>query len=109
MGVFAKEDDTTLAITVKDEVDSTNLPNAKFSIKHIVTNEDGLTMEEDAVDINGNLVGNIENINGTDYRVVTTDVRGEINLQLPSGKYRVIQIKATDGYELNENNTYEID
>ena len=109
IGVFAKEDDTTLTITVKDEVDSTNLPNAKFSIKHIVTNEDGLTMEEDAVDINGNLVGNIENINGTDYRVVTTDVRGEINLQLPSGKYRVIQIKATDGYELNENNTYEIE
>ena len=75
------------------------LANAKFVIKKI--SEDG--SEEDAKDAEGNLIGVIENINGIDYRVVTTDNNGKIGLNLPVGNYKAIEVAAPTGYILNDN------
>lgn len=82
------------------------LENAKFIIKKV--NSDGT--EEDAKDINGNLVGTIENINGVEYRVVTTNSEGKIGLKLAAGDYKAIEVAAPNGYILPENEderTYE--
>ena len=101
--VNAKTDDSTLSIKITDKDYNLNLQNAKFTIKKI-SNE----KEEEAKDAEGNLIGNIENIGGTEYRVVNSNSKGEINLNLPSGKYKVTEVQAPEGYELNENNTYEV-
>ena len=101
--VVAKTDESTLGIKVSDKDTNINLENAKFTVKKVVNGE-----EEDAKDVEGNFVGSVENINGNDYRIVSTNSNGEINLSLPSGTYKVTQISAPEGYELNEENTYEV-
>lgn len=101
--VNAKADDSTLSIKITDKDYNLNLQNAKFTIKKISNGK-----EEEAKDAEGNLIGNIENIGGTEYRVINSNSKGEVNLNLPSGKYKVTEVQAPEGYELNENNTYEI-
>ena len=101
--VVAKTDESTLGIKVSDKDTNINLENAKFTVKKVVNGE-----EEDAKDVEGNFVGSVENIDGNDYRIVSTNSNGEINLSLPSGTYKVTQISAPEGYELNEENTYEV-
>ena len=111
MGIisYAKsnEEITTLSIFTKNGDSTVNLSGAKYTIKKVTQDKDGKEIEEDAKDFKGNLIGNIENINGTDYRVIESDKNGEINLDLTSGKYRVTEVQAPTGYKLNDNNTYE--
>ena len=111
MGIisYAKsnEEITTLSILTKNGDSTVNLSGAKYTIKKVTQDKDGKEIEEDAKDFKGNLIGNIENINGTDYRVIESDKNGEINLDLKSGKYRVTEVQAPTGYKLNDNNTYE--
>lgn len=111
MGIisYAKnvEETVTLSIVTKNGDNTVNLSGAKYTIKKIGQDENGNEVEEDAKDYKGNLVGNVENINGKDYRVVESDKNGEINLDLKSGKYRVTEIQAPIGYKLNDNNIYE--
>ncbi len=73
------------------------LPGARFTIKKIVE-QDGEEIEEDALDINGNIVGSLENIDGQDLYVVTSDENGEIVEYLPEGKYKITEVKAPEGY-----------
>lgn len=77
------------------------LPGSKFTIKKVITNADGTVTKENALNNDGELVGNIENINGEDIRVVTTNENGEINESLPVGKYEIVEVKAPEGYYLN--------
>lgn len=111
MGIisYAKsnEEITTLSILTKNGDSTVNLSGAKYTIKKVTQDKDGKEIEEEAKDFKGNLIGNIENINGTDYRVIESDKNGEINLDLKSGKYRVTEVQAPTGYKLNDNNTYE--
>ncbi len=111
MGIisYAKsnEEITTLSIFTKNGDSTVNLSGAKYTIKKVTQDKDGKEIEEEAKDFKGNLIGNIENINGTDYRVIESNENGEINLDLKSGKYRITEIQAPTGYKLNENNTYE--
>ncbi|MBO5476659.1 MAG: MucBP domain-containing protein, partial [Clostridia bacterium] len=100
--------DVSLVIEKKNADGTKVLENAKFIIKKI--NEDGT--EEDAKDGNGNTIGTVENINGTEYRVVKTDERGIIGINLPAGKYKAIEVEAPEGYALPENiedRTYEFE
>ena len=71
-----------------------SLSGAKYTIKRVTTDENNNEVEEDAKDYYGNLVGNEENIDGTIYRIVESDENGEINLELPVGKYRITEIRS---------------
>ena len=101
-------ENTTLSIVTKNSDSTMALSGAKYTIKRITTDENNNEVEEDAKDYYGNLVGNEENIDGTIYRIVESDENGEINLELPVGKYRITEIIAPTGYKLNDNNAYDV-
>ena len=110
INITNKQEDS-LQIIKKDSRTAQLLPGAKFTIKRINENNGNIT-KEDAIDKDGKLIGNIENINGKDLRVVTTNEKGEINESLPVGKYEIIEVKAPEGYYLKptvEENTYEVE
>ena len=71
------------------------LANAKFTI----TDEEGNII----VDGDGNEVGQVENIDGNDIRVVTTDSEGKITENLEPGTYILTEVQAPNGYKLPEN------
>ena len=79
----------------KDGKTNENLPNTKFAI-YKVENDGSDTI---ALDVSGNKIGELErhrNIpNGEGY-VVKTNEQGEILLELPKGKYKLIEIEAPD-------------
>lgn len=80
-------------------------------------NQDGETFEPVKgtkfiiTDLNGNnvtgtdgeKVGNLENIDGKDYYVLTTDENGYIYANLPKGSYKAVKIYVEDKYMLEEN------
>ena len=80
---------------VKQSPDGVRLANAKLTI----TDEEG----NDAVDGYGNPVGQIENIEGENLRVVTTDENGEIVENLLPGTYKITEVQAPYGYKLADN------
>ena len=86
--------DPTLKIIKQGEFGEL-LPNAKFTI----TDEEGNYV----VDGNGNEVGQIENIDGQDLRVATTDENGQIAENLEPGTYILTEVQAPEGYKLPEN------
>ena len=57
-----------------------------------------------AKDVNGNYIGTYDEEN--DRYVVKTDENGKIILPLKDGKYYVLEVKALDGYEVNNNVQY---
>ena len=71
------------------------LANAKFTI----TDEEGNEVRNGK----GELVGQVEQINGENIRVVTTDEEGRIVENLEPGKYILTEVQAPKGYELPEN------
>ena len=76
------------------------LPNTMFAINK-ATKANGREIISDALDINGNLVGDELEIDGVTYRVITTNDRGEITLNLERGQYRLKEVQASsDKYDL---------
>lgn len=90
----------TLKLTKKDQ-DGNVLQGAKFTIQKI-TEKDGASIKENAIDKNGNLVGVLENINGENLYVLTTNENGIITADLPNGNYIAKEVKAPDGYYLDD-------
>ncbi len=73
------------------------LPGAKFIINKILKQDED-TIEEPAKDINGNIIGNIENINGNDLYVIESDKNGQVVADLPNGEYIIKEVQSPDGY-----------
>ena len=86
---------------IKKNTDGEPLQGAKFTI----VTEDGT----EAVDGTGEFVGEVENIDGVDQRVVTTDENGEIYASLPTGKYTITEVQAPEGYRIPEENVKQIE
>ena len=92
------------SIVKQGEEETSLLQGAKFTIK----DESG----NDVVDKNGKQVGQIEEINGQEMRVITTDEDGRIDLDLLPGKYTIVEVQAPENYILPENEedrTYSIE
>lgn len=73
--------------------------------KFIITDLEG----NQAVGTDGQIVGELENINGIDYYVLTTGKDGIIKANLPQGFYKAIEVSANEAYmleEKEENRTY---
>ncbi|MBR3613772.1 MAG: MucBP domain-containing protein [Clostridia bacterium] len=102
------ENETIFTLTKKDSKGNKLLPGAKFTIKEIAE-ENGTTIEKDAKDGYGNLVGQEEQINGENLRVVTTNENGEINIPLKAGKYKLTEVQAPENYLIGENNFHYIE
>ena len=79
------------------------IPNAKFTIKKINIDRNGNRTETDAVDVNENIVGEDEEINGVSYKIIKTNEKGEIVENLPSGYYKIVEIESAEGYVLDNN------
>ena len=87
-------------IIKKDAKTSELLPNTKFGISKV----DDSGNESEALDINNNPVGTLENIGGKQYRTITTNEKGEYSAGLKSGKYKFVELQASnDKYELPQN------
>lgn len=67
--------------------------------KFIITDLEG----KNVIGTDGKIVGNLENIGGKDYYVLTTDKNGYIKANLPQGLYKAIEIYANEAYILEEN------
>ena len=89
------ENEVLFKLVKKDGKSNESLPNTKFAIYKVDT--DG--SDTIALDVSGNKIGELErhkNIpNGEGYVVKTND-QGEILFELPKGKYKIIEIEASD-------------
>ena len=106
---IVEEENTKLKIEWEDEilfkvrkVDSNDkqlgLQGAKFTIKY--KNND---VWEYAKDINGEIIGTKENINGEEMYVVTTDENGYIYEEVMLGEYQITEVDAPEGYKIPDN------
>ena len=87
-------------IIKKDAKTSELLPNTKFGISKV----DDSGNESEALDINNNPVGNLENIGGKQYRTIITNEKGEYSAGLKSGKYKFVELQpSNEKYELPQN------
>ena len=92
------ENSPLFKLTKKDGTTMVVMPNVKFAIFEI--DEEG--EECTALDANGNIVGELEEINGVIYRIITTDELGEISIGLKKGLYKLIEMETLEGYYLPE-------
>ena len=89
------EDELLFKLEKRDDTTGELLPGAKFTIQDLNGNN--------AKDVAGNEVGQIENIDGTDMRVLTTDESGMLTAEIAPGLYKVTEVQAPFGYELPAN------
>ena len=85
-------------INKKDEETNEPIKGAKFVIYKIETP----SQEDFAKDGNGNYIGTKE---GNLY-VLKTNNNGQINVELPNGVYRAVEVEAARGYEIGEYNEF---
>lgn len=97
------KNDPIFTIVKKDGETAELIPNVKFAIYNVTYDENSEEVLSEAFNAEGNSVGTKETINGTEYQVITTDENGEINLDLVSGIYKVVEVETLDKYELPEN------
>ena len=95
--------DPIFRIVKKDGETAELIPNVKFAIYKYGIDEANNEVLTEALDSSGNVVGEKETINGQEYQVFITDENGEINLDLASGTYKIIEVETLDKYVLPEN------
>lgn len=95
-------------VLTKKNVEGDILPGAKFTISKITSQNDN-TIEEPAKDIDGNILGSLENIDGNELYVIESDEKGQVVANLPIGKYIIKEVQSPEGYYYEEwSNTFEI-
>ena len=105
----SNEELNSFSLVLKNQ-DGESVPNAKFYIKELILDTDGVNyIEKDPVDVYGNGVGTEETLNEQIVKTFITDENGEVNVNLRGGKYKVVQLTTSEGHLLNETNEYEID
>ncbi|MCI9247345.1 MAG: hypothetical protein HFJ30_09670, partial [Clostridia bacterium] len=87
-----KENAPKFKLEKKDGETGKPIQGVKFTIKDLDGNN--------AKDVAGNEIGVIENIDGEDKRVVTTDENGLITAEIAEGLYEVTEVKPANGYKL---------
>ena len=92
-------DEPLFKLTKIDGTTQESLPGAKFTIKKVNYDKS----EEIAKDVDGNVVGKEEILDGEKCYVVETNEKGEIKANLPEGLYKVVEVEAPEGYEFAEN------
>lgn len=91
------DEEMTFTITVKDAESNATLPNSKFIIQQ-VSIVNGSYNYTDPLDRDGNILGESVTINGTNYRMFTTDSNGVISEKFAVGVYRIEEIETAKGY-----------
>ena len=94
------EDNPSFKLIKKDSETGELLANIKFAIYNV---DEGT---EPARNSKGEIIGTKENINGTEYYTVTTDINGEITADLPEGMYKAVEVQAPDKYDLSDSTYY---
>lgn len=89
------EDELLFKLQKNDKETGEPLAGVKFTIKDLEGNE--------AKDLNGIPVGEIEEINGEQMRVVTTDENGFYTAEIEQGLYQIEEVQTIKGYDLPEN------
>ena len=87
--------DTLFTINKVDEETEEPLAGVKFAIYKVTA---GQSIIEQAKYSNGSYVGTLEN----GLYVVTTDKNGKINLNLPEGYYKAVEVEPAEGFILEE-------
>ncbi|MBR3523456.1 MAG: MucBP domain-containing protein [Bacilli bacterium] len=89
-------------VVKKDAETGEVLPNTLFAIYEITTVA-GISTYLPAKDVKGNVIGQDVTIDGVEYKMVSTDENGNLNLNLPAGQYILKEIQAADEkYELSD-------
>jgi hypothetical protein len=100
------ENDSLFTITKQDEDTGKLLKGVKFAIYEVTKHDDGTETLGDAKDINGNIIGKKEIIDGVEYQILETDENGTISEQLKKGLYKAIEVQAIEGYDISNRDLY---
>ncbi len=92
------EDKPVFKLEKKDGEIGTLLPNVKFALYAIGANAE----ESFATNARGEVLGELETINGETYRVLKTDENGQITADLAEGLYKVVELETLEKYEIPE-------
>lgn len=94
-------------ITKEDGDTKQLLKGVKFAIYQVNKTEENTEVLSQAKDINDNIVGVSQEINGVQYQILETDENGRISQRLKAGLYKVIEVQALTGYKEDiERNTF---
>ena len=93
-GNFSDEENTFILYN-QDGESYTPIEGTKF----VITDLDG----KNVFDVNGQIVGELENINGNELYVLTTNNNGKISANLPKGNYKAVKVYENEAYILEEN------
>lgn len=94
------EDSPIFKIIKKDGETKEAIANTKFAIYNIDEEE---TFAKDS---KGEYVGTKEIIDGKEYYTVTTNSIGEIEIDLPEGQYKVVELQAPEKYKVSKEAYY---
>lgn len=94
------EDNPIFELVKKDGETGQVIPNVKFALFDVENNE------EPARNSKGEILGTKEVIDGKEYYVLTTDANGKISADLQEGKYKAVEVKAPEKYQITNNEYY---
>ena len=96
------EDELLFKLQKVDEETGKPLQGAKYVIQEIDEDRKVIGYAKDA---SGQEVGNLETIEGTELRVLTTDEQGMIIAEIAPGLYQATEVQSPYGYSLPEERT----
>ena len=94
------EDNPSFKLIKKDKETGEVLAGVKFAIYNIDDEE------VPARNSKGEILGTLENINGIEYYILTTDANGSIVVDLPEGLYKAVEVETLDKYDIKVSDYY---